>query len=73
MCIILSIYISIHTFRYSWATIAQNQCGASTEMVGFALNHASAHKITEGYIEKDYSPISELNNKVINFVFNSTY
>lgn len=62
-----------YTFRHSWATIAQNQCGASTEMVGFALNHASAHKITEGYIEKDYSPISELNNKVINFVFNSTY
>jgi len=62
-----------YTFRHSWATIAQNHCGASTEMVGFALNHASAHKITEGYIQKDYSPISELNNTVINFVFNSPY
>lgn len=23
--------VSTYTFRHSWATIAQNQCGASTE------------------------------------------
>ena len=61
--------ITTYTFRHSWATIAQNKCGASTEMVGFALNHASAHKVTEGYIQKDFSPIDELNNKVIDYVF----
>ncbi len=61
--------ITTYTFRHSWATLAQNKCGASTELVGFALNHASAHKITEGYIEKDYSPIDKLNKKVIEFVF----
>jgi len=60
--------ITTYTLRHSWATIAQNHCGASTEVVGFALNHASAHKVTEGYITKDYSPIDELNNKVIQFV-----
>lgn len=61
--------ITSYTFRHSWATIAQNDCGASTELVGFALNHASAHRITEGYIRKDYSPIDKLNSKVIDFVY----
>ena len=61
--------ICIYNFRHSWATIAQNNCHASTEEVGFALNHSSAHRITEGYIKKDYSPISVLNEKVITCVF----
>ena len=60
---------SIYNFRHSWATIAHNHCGANTEEVGFALNHSSAHKVTEGYIQKDYSPISVLNEKVIKYVF----
>ena len=59
----------IYNFRHTWATIAQNHCGASTAEVGFALNHASAHKVTEGYIQKDYSPISLLNEKVIKYLF----
>ena len=64
--------LTTYTFRHSWATIAQNNCGASTEMVAFALNHASVHKITEGYIRKDYTPIDDLNIKVIGFVFGET-
>ncbi|GHV55213.1 hypothetical protein FACS1894181_18940 [Bacteroidia bacterium] len=62
--------ITTYVFRHSWATIAQNECGASTEMVAFALNHASAHKVTEGYIRKDYSPVDKLNEKVMAVVFN---
>jgi len=61
--------VSTYTFRHSYGTIAQNFCGASTEEVGFALNHASAHKVTEGYIEKDYTPIDKLTNKVLEYVF----
>ena len=61
--------ICIYNFRHSWATIAQNICGASTEEVGFALNHSSAHRITESYIKKDYSPISILNEKVLAIIF----
>lgn len=61
--------ITTYVFRHTFATIAQNNCGASTELVGFALNHASAHKITEGYITKDYSPINTLNSAVLEFVF----
>jgi len=55
--------------RHSWATIAQNHCGASTEMVAFCLNHSSAHKVTESYIKKDFSPIDELNKKVLDYIF----
>lgn len=61
--------LCVYTFRHSWATIAQNECEASTAEVGFALNHSSAHRVTEGYIRKDYSPISILNQKVIDVVF----
>ena len=33
------------------------------------MNHASAHKVTEVYVKPDYSIVSELNRKVIDFVF----
>ena len=59
----------MYTFRHSWATIAKNNCGASTEEVGFALNHSSAHKVTERYIQKDFTPISRLNDRVLSVVF----
>lgn len=60
--------MTTYTLRHSWATIAQNKCGASTELVAFCLNHASAHQVTEGYIEKDYSPIDNMNKKVIDYI-----
>ncbi|MDR2040850.1 MAG: site-specific integrase [Tannerella sp.] len=61
--------ITVYWLRHTWATVAQNECGASTEMVGFCLNHTSAHKTTEGYIKKDWSPVDVLNRKVIDFIF----
>jgi integrase len=61
--------ITVYWLRHTWATIAQNKCGASTELVGFCLNHASAHRVTEGYIEKDFSPVDVLNRKVLNYIF----
>lgn len=61
--------VDTYTFRHSWATIAQNDCGASDEQVAFCLNHGSAHKVTKGYIKKVFTPIDELNNKVIDFIF----
>lgn len=63
--------VSSYAFRHSWATIAQNKCGASTELVAFCLNHASAHQTTEGYIEKNYTPIDVLNRKVIDYITGS--
>lgn len=62
-------HVSTYTFRHSWATIAQTKCGASTELVGFCLNHVSAHRITEGYIKKTFDPIDKLNKEVTDFIF----
>jgi integrase len=61
--------ITVYWLRHTWATIAQNTCGASTEQVAFCLNHTSAHRVTEGYIEKDFSPVDVLNRKVLDYIF----
>lgn len=59
----------IYTFRHTWGTIAQNDCGASIAEVGFAMNHSGGHRVTRGYIKPDFSPAWELNAKVIEFIF----
>jgi site-specific recombinase XerD len=61
--------ITYYCLRHTWATIAKNECGASTELVAFCLNHASAHKEAEIYIKKDFSPVDILNKKVIDRIF----
>jgi hypothetical protein len=60
--------ITVYWLRHTWATVAQNDCGASTELVGFCLNHTSAHKTTEGYIQKDFSPVDRMNRQVIDYI-----
>ena len=62
----------IYTFRHTWGTIAQNDCGASISDVAFAMNHASGHRVTRGYIKMDFSPAWLLNEKVVDLVFFST-
>nr|WP_311470121.1 tyrosine-type recombinase/integrase [uncultured Porphyromonas sp.] len=58
-----------YSLRHSWATIARNDVGASEEEVAFALNHVSAHRVTDRYIRKDYSRVDRLNDQVIAYVF----
>lgn len=58
-----------YALRHSWATIARNEVGASEEDVAFALNHVSAHKVTDRYIRKDYSRVDKLNAEVVELVF----
>lgn len=58
-----------YTFRHTWATIAQNDCGASIDEVAFGMNHSRGHKVTRGYIKIDFSPAWELNEKVVDLVF----
>lgn len=65
-------YYCVYTFRHTWGTIAQNDCGASISEVGFGMNHSQGHSVTRGYIKIDYSPAWELNRKVIEFIFFST-
>ena len=62
-------HYTAYTFRHSWATIAQNDLGASYEEIGFALNHISSHKVTMGYVKPDFSRAWELNEKVVQKVF----
>lgn len=60
---------SCYTFRYTWATVAQHDVGATVAEVGFALNHSQS-KVTRGYIGKmDFSPAWELNEKVVEMIF----
>ena len=58
-----------YSLRHSWATIARNEVGASEEDVAFALNHTSAHKVTDRYIRKDYTRVDRLNAMVVDLVF----
>ena len=60
---------STYTFRHSWGTIARNDIKASMYDVAFSMNHASAHKTTETYVKPDYSIVSDLNQKVVDFIF----
>ena len=59
---------SLYAFRHSWATIAQNECGASLNEVDFGLNH-SINKMAKVYVKVDFTPAWILNEKVIDFVF----
>lgn len=59
----------VYTFRHTWGTIAQNDCGASIAEIGFGMNHSHGHTVTRGYLKLDYSPAWELNAKVIDFIF----
>ncbi len=63
-----SLLVPTYSFRHSWATIAQNGCGASLGDVDFALNH-STYKMARVYTKIDYSPAWELNDKVVEFIF----
>lgn len=60
---------SAYTFRHTWGTVAQNDCGASISEVAFAMNHSSGHKVTRGYIKLDFTPAWLLNEKVVDFIF----
>ena len=56
-------------FSHTWATVAQNECGASIDEVGFAMNHSDRHRITRTYVKIDFSPAWALNEKVLEKIF----
>jgi integrase len=61
---------SVYTWRHTWATLAQNDCKATLEQVGFAMNHSQPYtRVTRGYVKIDYTPAWELNEKVVELVF----
>ena len=62
----------VYTFRHTWGTVAQNDCGATVAEVAFGMNHSHGHAVTRGYIKIDFTPAWVLNAKVIDFIFFST-
>lgn len=62
-------YFSAYTFRHTWGTVAQNDCGATLSDVGFGMNHSHGNATTRGYVKIDFSPAWELNKQVIEFIF----
>ncbi|GHT64135.1 transposase [Bacteroidia bacterium] len=61
--------ITVYWLRHTWATIARNHCGASIEDVAFCLNHSSAHRVTEQYIDKNFDLVDRVNEKVLKHIF----
>lgn len=57
--------------RHTWATMARNECCIDFYSVHEALNHAKrgGDRVTDIYIERDWSNIWEANRRVIDFVF----
>ena len=62
-------YYCFYTFRHTWATVAQNDCGANMYEVAFGMNHSHGFNITRGYVKIDFTPAWELNAKIIDFIF----
>ena len=62
--------LQFYAARHSWATIAMNKAGIDKYMVHAALNHVDPEmKVTDIYLEKDWSIINDANRKVLDFVF----
>ncbi len=63
----------VYTFRHTWGTVAQNDCGAGIDEVAFGMNHSAGHKVTRGYIRIDFTPAWELNERVVDFIMFSDH
>lgn len=59
----------VYTFRHTWGTVAQNDCGASIAEVAFGMNHSAGHQVTRGYLKLNFEPAWKLNEKVVEMIF----
>ena len=61
--------IGYYWARGSFATIARNKCNISKDDIALALNHADdGNKITDIYIEKDWTIIDRVQTAVIRYI-----
>jgi integrase len=61
--------LEFYAARHSWATIAMNVAKVNKYIVHTALNHVDeTMKVTDIYIDKDYSLIDEANRKVLDCI-----
>lgn len=54
--------------RHSFASIAHNRLRYSLEDVGKCLTHVPIMRVTDGYVEQDYSIVDEVNGAVLRYV-----
>lgn len=65
--------LEYYAARHSWATIALNKVGVSKYVVHEALNHIDeAMRVTDIYIERDFSNENKANAKVVRYVFGNS-
>lgn len=62
-------FYSGYTFRHTWATVAQNECGATLGEVDFGLNHSHKTRLARTYVKIDFTPAWILNEKVVEKIF----
>lgn len=61
--------LEFYAARHSWASIARNDLRVNKYVVHEALNHVDdAMKVTDMYLEKDYSQNDDANRRVITYV-----
>ena len=61
--------LEFYAARHSWATIARNKAGVDKYTVHTSLNHVDEKmKVTDLYIDKDWSIIDQANRKVLDFI-----
>ena len=62
----IKVPLSSYYARFSFATIARNDCGISKDDISMALNHRAAKlEVTDGYIRKDWSIVDRTIRKVV--------
>lgn len=62
--------MSSYTFRHSFATICRNDLGYTDEDVAFAMNHSSAHRVTQGYIREDWGRTTRMCEALHHYIVN---
>ena len=63
-------HLEFYAARHSWATIGLNKVGIDKYTVHSALNHVDEEmKVTDIYLDHDWSLINNANRKVLDFVF----
>lgn len=61
-------HFDFYSARHTWASIARNRLGIDKYTIHEALNHVSDIDITDIYIQKDYTNINKVNEKVIAYI-----
>lgn len=60
--------LDFYSARHTWATLYVNKCEGTEAEAAFCLNHVSEHKVTSGYVKKDFTRIDKANNRVLNLL-----